>query len=149
MSTDFTDSTLPRWVTRLASLSDAVANLRQAQEFFESKEPLNPLYITAFRELLIHRFETAWELAWRVLQDYLTYIGVDEVKGPRGVLRQALNRGLIHDAAWLRGLELRNLSTHQYGQAILDEVPDAISSTMMPLLQQLLHDLEVIKQQEI
>jgi nucleotidyltransferase substrate binding protein (TIGR01987 family) len=63
---------------------------------------------------LIQAFEILFELSWKVLQDYLKEQGY-LVKGPRNVLKQAFQDGIINEGhTWLEALEKRNQTVHMY-----------------------------------
>lgn len=77
------------------------------------------------RDAVIQRFEFTFEAAWKVLQMYLQYQGL-EAAGPRGVIKQAFVQGLIatpEDAdIWLSMLEDRNLTTHTYREELAEAI---------------------------
>lgn len=63
---------------------------------------------------LIQRFEFSFELGWKVLKDWLNFKGF-EVSAPRDVIQIGFQEGLIEDfEGWLKMLELRNVSSHEY-----------------------------------
>src|SRR4051812_1465108 len=63
----------------------------------------------------IKRFELTFELAWKTLQDYLAYQGYSDITGPRKVLGQSLQDGLIeNNTLWSAMHEDRNILTHVY-----------------------------------
>jgi len=71
---------------------------------------------------LIQAFEVVFELAWRVLQDYLNAEGY-MVKVPRNVLKQAFQDGIIQDGkVWLDALDGRNNTVHTYDENKADEL---------------------------
>ena len=63
---------------------------------------------------IIQRFEFTFELAWKTLQDYFAQeSGYVDVRGPRTVLKQAIQDNLLEDGhVWLQMLDNRNLLTH-------------------------------------
>ncbi|RLA06382.1 MAG: nucleotidyltransferase [Gammaproteobacteria bacterium] len=78
-------------------------------------------------------FETTFELSWKVLKDYLLYVGYD-LKSPRAVIKQAYSSDLIDDGAiWLDILEDRNRSIHTYDEAMAEEVYQNIKNTYFNL----------------
>ncbi|NCB55562.1 MAG: nucleotidyltransferase [Epsilonproteobacteria bacterium] len=86
---------------------------------------------------LIQFFEVGFELAWKVMKDYLVAEGY-EVKSPRESIKQAFQHGLIDDGAlWLEALEKRNLSAHTYDETILDELEKLIVHTYYPMMEKL------------
>ena len=85
----------------------------------------------------IQFFETTFELAWKLLKDYLTYSGYD-VKSPRESIKTAFNIGIIRDGdLWIEALMDRNLTTHTYDENIAEEVYIKIKTTYFQLLEDL------------
>ena len=61
---------------------------------------------------IIQFFEVTFELAWKVLKDYLEKDGFI-VKSPRETIKQAFQNDLINDGhIWIEALANRNLTTH-------------------------------------
>ena len=58
----------------------------------------------------MQRFEYTWELAWKLIADYLAFDGmVLSTKGPRPVLKAAYEAGYIdHGPKWMRALDALN-----------------------------------------
>lgn len=74
------------------------------------------------RDAAIQRFEFTFELAWKVLKTYLEREGL-EARSPRAAIRGAFSVGLLpEDEGWLAMLELRNLSSHTYNEAIAERI---------------------------
>ena len=66
---------------------------------------------------LIQSFEIIFELAWKVLKDYLESEGLNDAATPKKAIRHAFQVNLITDAeTWLKSLENINLTTHTYNQ---------------------------------
>lgn len=86
---------------------------------------------------LIKFFEMTFELAWKLLKDYLGAEGYD-VKSPRGAIKQAFQIGLIEDGqTWLIALEDRNLITHTYNEETAKKVERSIKKNYEPLMRSL------------
>jgi nucleotidyltransferase substrate binding protein (TIGR01987 family) len=82
----------------------------------------------------IQFFEITFELSWKLMKDYLSYIGY-EVKSPREAIKTAFSIELINDGStWLDGLVDRNLTVHTYDEAKADEVYQAINNDYYKLL---------------
>lgn len=47
------------------------------------------------KDALIHRYEYTYELAWKVLKDYLKYYGYKDINSPLEVLRTAFKAELL------------------------------------------------------
>lgn len=86
---------------------------------------------------LIQFFEMTFELAWKVLKDYLEADGV-EVKSPREAIKTAFQQEIItngHD--WMDALTDRNLMAHTYDESTAQLIERRICETYYPLLLQL------------
>ena len=85
----------------------------------------------------IQFFETTFELSWKLLKDYLTYVGYD-VKSPRASIKTAFSTGIIQNGdLWIEALMDRNLTTHTYDEKIAEEIHRKIISCYFPLLETL------------
>jgi len=86
---------------------------------------------------LIQFFEMSFELAWKVLKDYLEASGT-AVKSPREAIKAAFQQDVItngHD--WMDALTDRNLTAHTYDESTALLVENKIKETYYPLLKQL------------
>ncbi|MDK9692878.1 MAG: nucleotidyltransferase substrate binding protein [Sulfurimonas sp.] len=84
---------------------------------------------------VIQFFETSFELAWKLMKDYLEYVGYD-VKSPRDSIKTAFSIELVKDAqSWLDALMDRNLTTHTYDETIANEVYEKIKYEYIGLLE--------------
>jgi nucleotidyltransferase substrate binding protein (TIGR01987 family) len=78
------------------------------------------------RDASIQRFEVTFELTWKTLKNVLEVEGITE-NTPRQVLRAAGSAGLIENVAeWLECVEIRNLTSHSYDEALADRVYSTI-----------------------
>ncbi len=86
---------------------------------------------------LIQFFEMSFELAWKVLKDYLEIEGF-AVNSPRSAIKQAFQLGLITDGhVWMEALTDRNLTVHTYDESIALAVERKIRTEYFPILNQL------------
>ena len=86
---------------------------------------------------VIQFFETTFELSWKLMKDYLEYVGYD-VKSPRDAIKTAFSIELIKNAqSWLDALMDRNLTTHTYDETIANEVYEKIKHEYSELLEEL------------
>ncbi len=86
---------------------------------------------------IIQFFETTFELAWKLMKDYLNFLGYD-VKSPREAIKQAYNNEIISNGElWLMALSDRNLTVHIYDEAYANEVYCKIKDEYYLLLKQL------------
>jgi nucleotidyltransferase substrate binding protein (TIGR01987 family) len=91
---------------------------------------------------LIQFFEMAFEVAWKLLKDYLTEEGF-MVKSPRAAIKQAFQAGLISDGhTWLEALEDRNLTEHTYEETTALAVEAKIRAAYFPILAKLYQDFK-------
>lgn len=115
-----------RWRQRFQNLTHAYQLLERTVAIPHPSE--------AERGGLIQFFETAFELAWKTLKDYLETQGVS-AKSPREVLKQAFQTELIDNGhAWMEALEDRHLIAHTYDEATSRKVERLIKDKYFPLL---------------
>ena len=85
---------------------------------------------------LIQAFEIVFELAWKVLQDYLNAQGYQTV-GPRQAIKQAYQDALISEGhLWLEALMDRNQTAHIYDENKINTVVQHIKVSYLSFLQQ-------------
>jgi nucleotidyltransferase substrate binding protein (TIGR01987 family) len=88
---------------------------------------------------IIQFYEMAFELAWKLLKDYLEHLGYT-VNSPRDAIKQAFQVGILVDGQlWMDALSDRNLTTHTYDEIKALEVVAKIRTDYFPGLQQLYH----------
>ena len=119
-----------RWQQRFQNFERALRSLEEALAIAQPD--------VVHRAGLIQFFEITFELAWKLLKDYLEAQGFVEVKSPRAVLKQAFEVELIAEGhQWLQGLQDRNLTTHTYNEETAVLVENLVRQTYYPLLSQL------------
>lgn len=83
---------------------------------------------------IIQFFEMSFELACKVLKDYLEaeeYV----VKSPRETVKQAFQIGLIDNGhVWMDALADRNLTTHTYDEELSNKMTEEILNIYLPEL---------------
>ena len=90
---------------------------------------------------IIQFFEMAFELAWKVLKDYLESEGY-MVKSPRETIKQAFQIGLIDNGhIWIDALANRNLTTHTYYEELASKMAKEIISIYLPELEKMYNKL--------
>lgn len=121
-----------RWHERFEFYQKALQRLKAGLHNYDNLTELE-------KDGVIQRFEFTFELAWKTLQDYFAQVsGYVDVKGPRTVLKQAVQDVLIEDGYWwMQMLESRNELTHVYDQAQSRQILDSIAQTYLPLLESL------------
>ena len=91
---------------------------------------------------LIQSFEVCFELAWKVLKDYLDNNGI---KGfmPKEIIKYAFSNDIIKNGQlWIDMLNARNSTSHEYN---LDKVNIIITSIASPYYDELKRFSEQIK----
>ena len=122
----------------MTSLERSIANLEDALSIPEPNR--------FERQGLVKAFEMAYELSWKTLQDFLSYIGMEGVVGPRPVIRQAFQNGLISDGeGWHAMHQARNESAHLYDESQARAIEQDIRLRFVALLQAL---RDVLKQHD-
>ena len=82
-----------------------------------------------------------FELAWKVLKDYLESEGY-MVKSPRETVKQAFQIGLIDNGhIWIDALSNRNLTTHTYDEKLATKMTSEILNAYLPELDKLYNKL--------
>lgn len=95
------------------------------------------------KEGFIQRFEILIELSWKVLKDYLEDKGYDEVNNGKQAIRQAFVDEIITDAeSWMDALQKRNLTSHTYDDAILEETIKYVQQGFYPIVRDLYNKLK-------
>ena len=119
------EDNLTRCRQRFANYEKSLGHLKSTVE----KQSLNEIEKAG----LIQFFEVTFELAWKVMKDFLSAEGY-EVKSPRESIKTAFEYGLIQNGTlWLEALEKRNLASHTYDDKILDKLEALIIPTYYPL----------------
>lgn len=74
---------------------------------------------------LIQSFEVCFELAWKVLKDYLDFNGI-KVYLPKEVIKEAFASEIIQNGQlWIDMLKARNSTSHEYNFDKVNEIlPD-------------------------
>lgn len=87
---------------------------------------------------IIQLFEMSFELAWKLLKDFLEDQGFQEVSSPRAALKKAFEVGLIQNGHhWMQLLEDRNLTSHTYDEDKATEMEQLINDKYYPILREL------------
>jgi len=118
-------------------------DIRSKQRFENFKKALKQYESAAVPHLsqletegLIQRFEYTFELAWKCLQDLLSERGYKEIRGPRPVIEQSFQDGIIQDGVlWFEMLKARNETTHIYDEKTLQEIAKKVLGPFLKALQ--------------
>ena len=124
-----------RWQQRFVNFNKALKQLENAI----GKEELSSLA----EEGLIWRFERTYELAWKTLQDLLLDKGYEGIHGPKAVIQQCFQVGIITDGeGWVRMHKCRDLTPHTYNKETAKEIVELIQEEFFNLLHALQAALE-------
>lgn len=106
-----------------------------------NKYAKQPITTELERAGIIQFFEMTFELAWKVLKDYLEaqeYL----VKNPRETVKQAFQIGLIDNGhVWMDALSNRNLTTHTYDEELANKMTNEIITMYLPELDKMYEKL--------
>jgi nucleotidyltransferase substrate binding protein (TIGR01987 family) len=126
-----------RWVQRLDSFRKALERMNEAIKsvsVYSAKSIESELMLDA----LIQRYEFTHELAWKLMKDYLEFMGISGIIGSRDAIRYALQNELIDDDRWMDSIVDRNITSHNYNQEIAIEIAGRIISIYQPLFDKFL-----------
>ena len=105
------------------------------------KYSYKPIVTELERAGIIQFFEMTFELAWKVLKDYLESEGY-MVKSPRETIKQAFQIGLIDNGhVWIDALSNRNLTTHTYDEELAIKMTSEILDAYLPELDKMYEKL--------
>lgn len=106
-----------------------------------NKYAKQPITTELERAGIIQFFEMTFELAWKVLKNYLEaqeYL----VKSPRETVKQAFQIGLIDNGhVWMDALSNRNLTTHTYDEELANKMTNEIITMYLPELDKMYEKL--------
>lgn len=93
---------------------------------------------------VIQLFEVAFELAWKVMKDYLEAESL-LVRSPRETIKQAYQIELISDGhLWLEALSARNMTAHTYDEEMAMKMVESVKSAYFPLIEALYKKLSEV-----
>jgi nucleotidyltransferase substrate binding protein (TIGR01987 family) len=141
-----TASDKPRWIYRFDNYKRAFNLLREAMETLETR-PLSQLE----KEGIIQRFEYTWELAWKLLKDYLDAQGVNlDTVTPASTIKAAFAAKIItHGDIWMNALDARNKMSHTYNFKTFEDIIAAIRTDYLMILEKLYMDMLLISMSDI
>ena len=74
--------------------------------------------------------EYTYELAWKLLKDFLEYQGIQSIIGSRDAIGHAFQNGLIENGEkWMEMLKDRNRTSHVYDEKIAKEIGEKIKTS--------------------
>ena len=132
-----------RWKQRFDNFDRAFVLLREVYE--RKLDSLSRLE----KEGAIQRFEVAFELAWKTINDYLEESGVVvNPVTPRNVIKEAFTARLLDDAdVWIDIMLHRNLLSHTYDIKVFEVVLQGLAERYFPAFDRL-HEWFLMKRLE-
>ncbi len=117
-----------RWKQRFANFEKTMQLLERTLQIKTPSE--------AERGGLIQFYEMSFELAWKLMKDYLEEEGFT-IKSPRQAIKQAFQAELLADGqVWMDALSDRNLTAHTYNESVALAVVKQIRARYYPALRQ-------------
>lgn len=118
-----------RWKQRFANFKKAHRQLTEALSLMNER-PLTKLE----KQGVIKAFEFTYELAWKLLRDYLLWQGSATIAGSRDAIRESFKLSLISDGhLWMAMLKDRNNTVHIYDEAAVNIILDNIKQSYATL----------------
>jgi nucleotidyltransferase substrate binding protein (TIGR01987 family) len=125
-----------RWQQRFHNFELAFLQLQNACELAQQRA-LSVLE----QQGLVQAFEYTHELAWNTLKDFFEYQGIVGLVGSRDATREAFKQGLLADGeSWMDMIGSRNLTSHAYNSAVVNDIVSKIRERYYPLFQQFQQD---------
>lgn len=122
-----------RWKQRFENFDKSYKLLKKYSD--------KPITTELERAGIIQFFEMTFELACKVLKDYLESEGYT-VKSPRETVKQAFQIGVIDNGhVWIDALSNRNLTTHTYDDELANKMTSEILSAYIPELEKMYYKL--------
>lgn len=137
-----------RWKQRFENYVKALEKLNGAAFLLSRQLDYGAGVTDLLKEGLIQRFEYTHELSWKVMKDYAEYQGNTEIRGSRDAIRWALQNGLINDKAWMKSIEDRNLSSHDYDSETAEAIITKIVGTYIPLFNTFRQEMEKLNSED-
>ncbi len=118
--------------------------LAQLTKFIEKGE-LNELE----EQGLIQAFEYTHELAWKLLKEFLSYQGIQDIYGLRDATRTAFSLGLIKEGeSWIGMIKDRNRTSHTYNRDVAKEIAFNITKRFFDLFTALQTKMQAIEDEQ-
>ena len=92
----------------------------------------------------LHRFEFTFELSWKLIKNYMEYMGITETTGsPRETIQNGFKQGIIEDGEeWVNMMLSRNSLSHLYDEKSSREIYNKIKNNYINLFIKLKEKLE-------
>lgn len=116
-----------RWKLRYSSFCNVLNTLEEVIPNYAQMSNLE-------KDGLVQRFEYTFDLSWKVMQDYLQEVGYADIKGPRPVIKQMIQDGVVNAFVWEELLLARNELSHIYNEEKSRTYLDQIAFDFFPVL---------------
>ena len=115
-----------------ASLDEALAELGDVEKIARLSHKNPERVYRTYRDSMIQRFEYTFDVTWKFLSDYLQAEGRSlPIKTPKAIFRECYKATLLSDSDVRLALQMvdhRNLTTHGYDEALIEEIAKQIPS---------------------
>ena len=126
---------MKRFEERKQDLINATNRLKQALQQEENNITIDGT---------LHRYEFTFELAWKVLKDYLEYLGISSnIGSPREVIKESFAHNIIKNGdIWINMMLARNSLSHLYDEETSRQVYNNIKNEYIFEIEKLVDFLE-------
>ena len=98
---------------------------------------------------LIQAFEIIEQLSWKLIKDYLEYLGDNNLYSPKKIVREAFNKKIIPNGQILiDAIEARNLTSHVYDQETANQLTEKITQRFLSAFEELDEQFRKYEQQD-
>ena len=104
---------------KLSNYEKALASLEEILEKIKSKHDDEDYKV--YRDSVIKRFEYSLEVARKLMSKYIELVD-KKVNGQKLVLKKAFEFDLIEDKIWFIMIDDRNITTHEYSEALAEDL---------------------------
>lgn len=114
----------------MSRLAERIENFNRAYSIFsEAVNAYNKDKSVVLSHLaLVQAYEVCYELAWKVLKDYLFLNGIS-AQLPREVIKEAFSANVIKDGqVWIDMLQDRNSTSHEYNMDKVNLIIERIAT---------------------
>lgn len=130
----------------MSRLTERIENFNRAFEIYKSAVEAFDKDVVLSHMALIQSFEVCFELAWKVLKDYLNQEGVD-VLLPKQVIKEAFSFNVIENGqVWIDMLDTRNSTSHEYNMEKVSRYLQEISESFFYELLRFSKQIEVFNE---
>ena len=93
-----------------------------------NNQTMCPFTVVLSHLALVQAYEVCYELAWKVLKDYLFLNGIS-AQLPREVIKEAFSANVIKDGqVWIDMLQDRNSTSHEYNMDKVNLIIERIAT---------------------